>query len=83
MERVQHALFGEVHECERAVFVARREEIAFGGLGMRGKGERGYAGEAHDETVVGGDFFGGFEFVEIKETERWIRGNESRCVARI
>lgn len=28
----------------------------------------GYAGETHDETVVGGDFFGRFEFVGIKET---------------
>lgn len=37
MERVQHALFGEIDEGERAVLVARGEEIAFGGLGMRGR----------------------------------------------
>lgn len=67
MQRAQHAEFGEVDECERAVFVARGEEIAFGGLGVRRKGG-GYTGEAHDETVVGGDFSGGFEFVGIKET---------------
>lgn len=82
MERVQHALLGEIDEGERAVLVARGEEIAFGGLGVRGGG-RGYAGEAHDEAVVGGDFFGGFEFVGIKETLRWERGNESRWFSRI
>ena len=37
VERVQHALFGEIDEGERAVLVARGEEIAFGGLGMRGR----------------------------------------------
>ena len=35
---------------------------------MRG-GIGAYAGEAHDEAVVGGDFAGGFEFVGIKENK--------------
>ena len=44
------------------------QEIAVGGLGVRG-GIGAYAGETHDEAVVGGDFAGGFEFVGIKESK--------------
>ena len=68
MQSVQHAPRGEIDERQRAVLVACGQEIAVGGLGVRG-GIGAYAGEAHDEAVVGGDFAGGFEFVGIKESK--------------
>lgn len=68
VQSVQHAPRGEIDERQRAVLVACGQEIAVGGLGVRG-GIGAYAGEAHDEAVVGGDFAGGFEFVGIKENK--------------